>query len=256
MKICFIGVGEAFDEQYPNTCVLVSTQGPTREQHVLLDCGFTAPAAYYRHAPQGVRPDVIWVSHFHGDHFLGLPLLLLRFWEEERSKPLTIVGQVGIVEKVWAALDLAYPGFRDRIGYPVVITEVYPETEMELLGLRWTFASNNHSAGAPCLSVRLDHRQSSLVYSGDGKPTSESERLAFRAGLIIQEAYGLGDDKPGHGSVDGGIAFARRTQTQKLALVHVNRMVRAKHGDEIRTSLSNVTGFHAFMPEPGTTVDL
>lgn len=81
MQVQFIGVGEAFDERYANTSVLVTVPGPDGPTHVLLDCGFTAAAAYYRHANVGATLDAVWVSHFHGDHFLGLPLLLLRFWD-------------------------------------------------------------------------------------------------------------------------------------------------------------------------------
>ncbi len=93
MRVCFLGVGEAFDEHYPNTSLLVSLPGPEGGSNVLLDCGFTSPAAYYRHAPEDARTgsalEAVWVSHFHGDHFLGLPLFLLRLWEEELDRPLT-----------------------------------------------------------------------------------------------------------------------------------------------------------------------
>ena len=126
MQVQFIGVGEAFDERYANTSVLVTVPGPDGPTHVLLDCGFTAAAAYYRHANVGAALDAVWVSHFHGDHFLGLPLLLLRFWDEGRTRPLTLVGPAGIEAKLWQALELAYPGFRARLQYPVVCVEAAP----------------------------------------------------------------------------------------------------------------------------------
>ena len=42
MQVQFIGVGEAFDERYANTSVLVTVPGPDGPTHVLLDCGFSA----------------------------------------------------------------------------------------------------------------------------------------------------------------------------------------------------------------------
>ncbi|SDB57424.1 Ribonuclease BN, tRNA processing enzyme [Desulfonatronum thiosulfatophilum] len=256
MKVCFLGVGEAFDEHYPNASVLVSVNEKNRERHVLLDCGFTAPAAFYLHAPRGARPDVIWLSHFHGDHFLGLPLLLLRFHDEKRSNPLTIVGQAGVRDLVSAAFDLAYPGFKNKIEYTLEFVEVNQDTKMELSGFQWSFALNNHSAGAPCLSVRLDRMSASLVYSGDGQSTPQTHALAFRAGLLVHEAYGLEDNKPGHATVAQCIDFAIKAKVNQLALVHLNRMVREEHANRIRAMLHDVNQVKAFLPEPGVTMEI
>ncbi|GAB6058710.1 MBL fold metallo-hydrolase [Desulfonatronum parangueonense] len=256
MRACFIGVGEACDEHYPNTSLLVSVPGKGRERHVLLDCGFTVPAAFYLHAPRSARPDVIWLSHFHGDHFLGLPLLLLRFHDEKRTNPLTIIGQAGVRDVVSAAFDLAYPGFKNKIEYPLEFIEVDQDAKMEVSGIQWSFALNNHSSGAPCLSVRLDHQATSLVYSGDGQSTPETKELAFQAGLLVHEAYALEDNKPGHGTVAQCIDFAKKAQVRQLALVHLNHMVRRDHANQIRAMLTDVSEIQAFLPEPGLTVEI
>ncbi len=46
MQVQFIDA--SLDERYANTSVLVTVPGPDGPTHVLLDCGFTAAAAYYR----------------------------------------------------------------------------------------------------------------------------------------------------------------------------------------------------------------
>lgn len=268
MRICFLGVGEAFDEYYPNTSLLVSLPGPDYDSHVLLDCGFTAPAGYYLHAPEDARSgsalDAIWISHFHGDHFLGLPLLLLRLWQEGRSRSLTIVGQAGVEEKVWIALDLAYPGFRPRISYPVRFQEAAPGVEIDVAGARWRFAPGDHSVVTPCLAVRLDCDGKSVMYSGDGRPTPETEDLARDVDLLVHEAYGLEEDTPGHGGVPGCLDMARDIRARNLALVHVNRRVRRESEGSIRSMLGQNTlsgGTHpgcmgplGYLPEPGDVV--
>lgn len=272
MRIYFLGVGEAFDEFYPNTSLLVSVPGPSGptgtpgdggDVHLLLDCGFTAPAAYYRHAPRDagkdgrvIHPDVIWISHFHGDHFLGLPLMLLRFWEEQRTKPLFILGPMGTRAKIWSAFDLAYPGFRERIAFPVTFQDVAPDTNGELFGVRWSTASTLHSASAPCLALRLDHNGIAVVYSGDGRSTPASELLAHNADLLIHEAYALEDVLPGHGTVARCLDTARQAMVRRLALVHVNRSVRAQRAGDIRGLLDTAEGFAATLPEPGTVIVL
>jgi ribonuclease Z len=260
MRICFLGVGEAFDEHYPNTSLLISFPKLDGGFHVLLDCGFTAPAAYYLHAPEDARSgsglDAIWISHFHGDHFLGLPLLLLRFWEEGRTRPLVVVGQVGVEGKVWSAFELAYPGFRSRLQYPVQFLEAAPGATLEAVGARWSFALGDHSAMTPCLAVRLDCGGGSVMYSGDGRPTPATAELARDVGLLVHEAYGLDPDTPGHGGVPGCLDLARDVRARNLALVHVNRRVRRVSAGTIRAMLAQAIGEQGFLPEPGDVITL
>lgn len=256
MKIQFIGVGEAFDERYPNTSILVSLNDSDESRHVLLDCGLTAAAAYYAQSSVGAELDAIWISHFHGDHFLGLPMLLLRFREDGRTKPLTFVGQVGVEETLWAALDLAYPTFRQRIEYPVHVQEVTAGQEIHLLGANWSFAANEHSASAPCLSLRIDSEGRSVFYSGDGRPTQATSELARGVTLLIHEAYGMEADTLGHGGVLGCLDMARNVRANALALVHVNRKIRQNHAKEIRHLLTAAFGSRGILPEPGDVLAL
>lgn len=254
MRVQFIGVGEAFDERYPNTSILVAFGRPADERHVLLDCGFTAAAAYYAHSRVGADLDAVWISHFHGDHFLGLPLLMLRFQEEGRIRPLVIVGQPGIDAKVWAGFELAYSGFRPQLSYPVSCIEAAPGRALELFGARCAFAPNEHSQTSPCLAMRLDHAGASVFYSGDGRPTADSARLAQGVDLLIHEAYGLEPDTPGHGGVPGCLELARNAAARRLALVHVNRRVRRGRAPIIRSMLAEALGDHGLLPEPGDVV--
>jgi ribonuclease Z len=256
MRVQFIGVGEAFDERYPNTSVLVSFGGPDSERHVLLDCGFTAAAAYYTHAAVGADLDAVWISHFHGDHFLGLPLLLLRFWEEGRTKPLAVVGQAGVEEKLWSAFELAYPGFRPRLRYPVQCFEAASGKRLDLLGVQCSFALNEHNASAPCLAIRLDEASTSLFYSGDGRPTQDTENLARGVDLLIHEAYGMDSNTSGHGGVSGCLELARSVGARTLALVHVNRRVRREQAGSIRDDLFREFASHGLLPEPGDRIAL
>jgi ribonuclease Z len=249
MDITFSGVGEAFDEERPNTSVLISTGASEAGLQILLDCGFTAAHTFWRLAPDPMNLDAIWISHFHGDHFFGLPLLLLRFWEQGRRKPLTLVGREGIEERAAQAMDLAYPGFRSKIQYPVKFRVASRGNKFEYLDCHWSFAENGHSS--PCLALRLDHGDGSLFYSGDGAPTVETRALATGCDLVIHEAYFRGKGSEGHGSVDLSLDFARETGTKALALVHMNRDVRRLQGEQVKRVLGGIDEFKALLPEPG-----
>ena len=87
LLVTFLGVGEACDERLPNTSVLIQPQNKETGS-LLLDCGFTVPASFFAYNQDPEDLSAIWISHFHGDHFFGLPLLLLRLYEEGRRAPL------------------------------------------------------------------------------------------------------------------------------------------------------------------------
>ncbi len=254
IEVIFLGVGEAFDEELPNTSILIHYRAGTSLVTLLLDCGFTAPPQFWREEPDVDILDGIWISHFHGDHSLGLPALLVRFWEEGRSKVLTLLGQKGIDTFTRKSLDLAYPGFYERLKFPIRFLEVEPKKEVEIFGLTLQSAENSHSQRD--LALRIDAQGKSIYYSGDGKPTPESMALAKGSQLIIHEAFHMETDLPGHGTAIGSIDMAKRCEASNLALVHIQRNVRRQVIDRIQ-KFTNLSGsLNVIVPEPGYKITL
>jgi ribonuclease BN (tRNA processing enzyme) len=68
MKIVFLGVGSAFDENYPNTSVLISTD----KTSLMLDCGDSAARQLWKIASGNDSIDAIYITHHHPDHYLEL----------------------------------------------------------------------------------------------------------------------------------------------------------------------------------------
>ncbi|WP_457573383.1 MBL fold metallo-hydrolase [Desulfolithobacter sp.] len=232
MEVLFLGVGEACDEHHANTSVLLTTGDGCR---ILLDCGFTAAHRLFAHCSSAGEPDAVWISHFHGDHFFGTPLLLLRLWETGRTDPLTIISQQGGRDKVLAALELAYPGFEAKLRFPLIFKELDPRASLEFGGLTWQAARSTHSR--PNLGLLLQDGRHRLFYSGDGRPTPETEQLMQGADLVIHEAFSLKDSIANHGSVLSCLDLARRADIGHMALVHLNRDVRRSQAELITTLL-------------------
>ena len=254
MKITFLGVGEACDPLYPNTSLLVQSEIAGQARQLLLDCGFTTPHIYFYACADAESLDALWISHFHGDHFFGVPLLLLRFWEMERRKPLFIVGPAGVKRKILQALDLAYPNFGAKMHFPLLFREAEPETSVEVAGFQWRTAAGLHSQRA--LALRLSDNAHALFYSGDGRPTPATEELAAGCDLAVHEAFRFDDETPGHGSVRGCLDFAARTGVRSLALLHVQREERFRLRDRIEARCRREAGCRVWLPEPGESVVL
>jgi len=253
IEVVFLGVGEAFDEKLPNTSILIRyrTGAPVT---LLLDCGFTAPPEFWREEPDADILDGIWISHFHGDHCLGIPALLVRFWEEGRKKALTLLGQKGIATFMRTSLDLAYPGMYERLGFPLHFREVEPGKEVTIFGLIFQAAVTSHSQRD--FALRIDAQEKSIYYSGDGKATPESISLAKGSQLIIHEAFSLEVEIPGHATVTGSIKMAKQCGTSTLALVHIQRKMRSQVIDEMQRFTKMAGSLNLMVPEPGFSITL
>ena len=254
MKIKFIGVGEAFDEDLSNTSIWVRAGDERNKSSILLDCGFTAPPSFWKSCQDPEDLDAIWISHFHGDHFFGLPALLARFWEMKRRKPLVILGQRAIDEIVTQTLKLAYSSLLDRFAYDIRFQTVEPGEVVEAAGITWRSAVNGHPKRD--LAVRMERGGKSLFYSGDGLATEETLSLARGADLVIHEAFRLDTNTPGHGNIMNCIDFARRAKAHSLALVHIERDERRKRWEEILRVSGDIKDFRVLAPEPGDEVEI
>src|SRR5437763_8625401 len=97
VRVRFLGSGDAFASggRFQTCFYLEGAAEP-----MLIDCGATALIAMKR---AGINPAAVgWValSHLHGDHFGGLPWLILDGQFSKRTKPLQIAGPPGTQERL------------------------------------------------------------------------------------------------------------------------------------------------------------
>ena len=81
---------------------------------VLLDCGEGTQVGLRRYGVSAYRLSAVLLTHYHGDHILGLPGLLQTLGSLNRTEPLTIYGPKGIEPVAQAVTALAGPQ-----AYPV-----------------------------------------------------------------------------------------------------------------------------------------
>lgn len=106
MKLKILGCGDAFGSGGNlNTCFYVETS----KIKFLIDCGATGLISLKKYKIEPSDIDYIFISHFHGDHFGGLPFIMLDHFRKPRTKALYIVGPKGIKEKTLVCLELLYP---------------------------------------------------------------------------------------------------------------------------------------------------
>ena len=183
-----IGCGDAFGSGGRfNACFLVRhAAGPP----LMLDCGATSLVALRRTGvdPNGVA--AILVSHLHGDHFGGLPFLLLdALFVSRRTEPLVIAGPPGLRDRLLATTENLYPGFGSaRYPFPLDIRELRPDAGETVAGVDLATFTVVHECGAPPLGYRISLDGKVLAYSGDTTWTDNLVPLGRDADLFVCEA--------------------------------------------------------------------
>lgn len=242
--LTFVGTGEAFDPDLPNTSLL--WRGTAT---LLLDCGYAVPHALWAISRDPELLDAVWVSHLHADHTFGLPALLLWMRFEGRRRPLTVLGGPGVGRWLGRLCDLAYPGALGKSPFPVLTAEVSPRRPLTWGGLGLAVARTDHPVRN--LALRLSDGRRSVAYSGDGGPTAASRRLFRGADLLVHEAFWLDAPAKGHASVRQVLALAREAEVGRLAVVHVAKELRGQAAPVIAES-----GTPALLPSPGDTLEV
>jgi ribonuclease BN (tRNA processing enzyme) len=143
----------------------------------------------------GVDPgaiDVVFLTHFHGDHTLGLPpFVLYRVFVDRR--PLIFVGPSGLEDRLESLFEVSWGKDWKLVMRPRF--EVTYETAQ----------ASGSVAGFKYQSIKLDHGSNVangyriwvgdriLAYSGDTEATAPLDQLVKDADVAIVEATGPGD---------------------------------------------------------------
>ena len=197
MKLTIAGSGDAFGSGGRlNTCFLLETAKAT----LLVDCGASAMPALKKQGIDPNRIEAIVLSHLHGDHFGGLPFLLLDAqFLSRREQPLLIAGPPGTRARLDALLEVFFPkstGSKWRFAWRV--EEIAVGIEIDLLGHSLSTAEVIHQSGAPSTAVRVSDGEKIFAYSGDTEWTDALGAIAANADLFICECYGYAGKIAGH----------------------------------------------------------
>jgi len=130
---------------------------------ILIDCGEGTQVAMRKFNTGFKTVDIICLTHFHGDHFYGLPGLLATIGNSNRLEPLTIIGPKPIRAILETSiLPITY------LPYDIYVVESPPE-KVEIRrtkeGLRLYELDSQRMPEIILSTIQLDHSSPCLGYS-------------------------------------------------------------------------------------------
>ncbi len=217
LELTFIGTGNAFAPG--GLC----WNGFLADRRFLFEAPPQALMSLHHVAVDPNAIEVVVLSHHHGDHFLGLPSLLLHWKYQGRSTPVTIVGPPDTARLAREIGEIVYPGLFEgefaidwrelRGGESVTVgdltlepVEVEHDDRLSLsLGFR----------------ARLDGRD--FGYTGDSRLCDAVLDLARTSEVLVSECASRADPIPIHMNLLDDIpqVQAAMAPTARLILTHV-----------------------------------
>jgi ribonuclease BN (tRNA processing enzyme) len=232
MKLIVVGSGDAFGSGgRMNTCFVLETARGT----LAIDFGASALPALKARGLDPNMLDGVVLSHLHGDHFGGLPFLLLDYqFLARRERPFLIAGPPGTKDRLNAAMEAFFPkSTGSKWKYLWSVEEIPVGVESDILGHRILTAEVIHKSGAPSTALRLSDGEKTFAYSGDTEWTDALLPVARGADLFICECYAYAGKLTGHMTWEILQAKLSALAAKRTMLTHMNPSMLA-HVDEAR----------------------
>ena len=221
MQLRFIGCGDALGSGgRGNTCFHVTGDGV----NFLIDCGASSLPALKRFDVISDGIDLILITHFHGDHFGGLPFFLLDAQFTRRTRPLVIAGPQGIETRLAQVMEAMFEhSSKTKQRFDLSVVALNPEESRTFGAVKVTpYPVVHGESGGPFLAYRIEAEGRVITYSADTEWTEALIPAAREADLFIAEAYYYDKIVKNHLSLTTLEAHLSEINARRLILTHMS----------------------------------
>jgi ribonuclease BN (tRNA processing enzyme) len=230
MQLRFVGCGDALGSGGRfNTCFHVTGDNV----NFLIDCGASSLPALKQLGIISDGIDLILITHFHGDHFAGLPFLLLDAQFTRRSRPLIIAGPEGIEAKLATLMEALFEhSSKTKQRFELSVVALAPEQSRTFGEVTVTpYPVVHGESGGPFLAYRIEAEGRVIAYSADTEWTDTLIPAARDADLFIAEAYYYDKTVKNHLSLKTLEAHLPAINAKRLVLTHMSEDMLARLGE-------------------------
>ena len=199
LYIYFLGTGGSWPSSERNVSAIAVKRG---REVLMFDCGEGTQRQIQKSPLSYMQITKIFITHFHGDHFLGLPGLIQTLQLNDRKEELHVYGPPGMKKLLYQLLRLGYfaPAY-SIIGHDIKGGE---ELHFDGYDIKCIYASHN----APALSYslaedtrpgRFNKKRALELGVPEGRMFGKIQRgnVVEVIGKVITPDMILGDSRPG-----------------------------------------------------------
>jgi len=184
LEVAFLGTGGSVPTARRATACLLVLRGGER---LMFDCG-EGSQRQLQLSLGLVQVDEVFITHYHADHYLGLPGLLKTYDLQERERPLRVVGP---------------PGLRELFG---ALRRIMGRTRYEIELVELEAGESSPHQGYEVRSFAVEHRMAAYGYAlvEEERPGRFDPERAERLG--VSDVRDFGRLQRGEAvEVDGGV---------------------------------------------------
>lgn len=228
-EVLFIGTSDAFGAggRRQSAALLRGRRGS-----LLLDCGATTGTGLRELGVERDEIETILVSHFHGDHFGGIPLLLLAaLYQDGRRHPLHIAGPPRIEARVRGLARAMGHAIEDRDwSFPIRFHEIPAGSELEIGPAHIEAFATQHQLESHPQAYRVETGGELIAYSGDTGWFPELPRISAGSDLFICECTLHREKLDFHLDLETLERHQRDFDTGRLLITHLGEEMSSLRG--------------------------
>ncbi len=235
-RVTFIGTSDAFGAGGRRQSAIFIE---TRSGGLLLDCAPTTSTGLAALDIPRDAIDAIAISHFHGDHFAGIPAFLLAaIYEDQRRHALVIAGPPGVETRVRAAADaMGYGLARHELPFALQYLELPAGQAVDLGPARARSFPVRHQPDSCPHGIDLEVDGRRIVFSGDTGWFDDLPQHTHGADLFVCECTFHEPVIPEHMAYSELVARAPRFGCERLVLTHLGASMAELRGQlEVETA--------------------
>jgi len=256
--VTFLGTGGAFSAGRRSNLALLIEGSDLR---TLVEAGPAIMEQLARAHISGAGIERIFVTHSHGDHTLGFPVLALN--RLGASSPLRVYAGRNTIATLEKLCALAYPNFAHRFNLQWhELSEEGTDDVVLAPSVTLRTAMVPHPRGIPTLAARWDLSGQSVTVATDTFPCDATAELARGSDLLIHEASFSATLQPDaapaahfHSTAREAGEIARQAGCLRLALVHLGPEI-SHRPDVLIEEARAGTDLQVVVPEDGERICL
>ncbi|MEM4717686.1 MAG: ribonuclease Z [Desulfurococcaceae archaeon] len=222
-RIYFLGTGSAMPISRSLPCIALKVNSDI----YLFDPAEGCQGRMFKHGLSPLKVKSIFITHAHGDHYLGLPGLMQSMTLAARSEPLNINGPRQVIEMLESMIKAGLMRPLFKINYNIVI-ESYTYTDQKIFVRAFPVDHNIETYG-----YHITIGKKTICYTGDTAPSQSTIKNCQGVDILIHDAtfttiYENEAREQKHSTAADAGKIASSANVKTLVLFHIS----ARHREE------------------------